>query len=460
LGEDTPPPVPPEPKKSTAGRLKDYVISAATSPEILLRDHLEAPVARYIAGIVTNEENFKPDDDDKDRANPLDAYMLSSLLSSEDQQLRTKVQALIAEEIQRLDILESEYGRADGIFRNQVRFSSADREGLEIVKDGAYTLPAIKFTDQKTGEEKEAPARAVCFTAIRVNKAKHKIDLIDVRDTIESAPASKGGVSRSVSSSGKSAGAAFRYSMGTLTDVLGPEVKAIANAGWSRGAGRPNPVGAAFINGKVVALDPYPSLSTFLCLDDKVRWAKEKVQVPAAFGFTQSGKFSIQEWSTKKRERVQACDDLVQVGPRIIEIEDQDYKDMWAKGGDLACLADEPPKSGVCRRSLARRATFRTIFATDAPDIAPDAANAEADGPERRLYIVATSNKVSLYNAQMMLLDPAFYGDAKAHWAVNMAGHTQLGMVARGLPDGRVEIGNLDANIATALIITPHTITD
>ena len=142
MGEDTPPPLPPEPKKTAAGRLKDYVISAATSPEILLpvlgivaiillRDHLEAPVARYIAGIVTNEENFKPDDENKDRANPLDAYMLSSLLNSEDQQLRTKVQALIAEEIQRLDILESEYGRADGIFRNQVRFSSADREGLE-----------------------------------------------------------------------------------------------------------------------------------------------------------------------------------------------------------------------------------------------------------------------------------------------------------------------------------------
>jgi len=69
LGEDTPPPLPPEPKKTAAGRLKDYVISAATSPEILLpvlgivaiillRDHLEAPVARYIAGIVTKEENL------------------------------------------------------------------------------------------------------------------------------------------------------------------------------------------------------------------------------------------------------------------------------------------------------------------------------------------------------------------------------------------------------------------
>jgi hypothetical protein len=29
--------------------------------------------------------------------------------------------------------------------------------------------------------------------------------------------------------------------------------------------------------------------------------------------------------------------------------------------------------------------------------------------------------------------------------------------VARGLSDGQVEIGNLDANIATALIITPQT---
>jgi hypothetical protein len=152
LGEDTqqqPPPQPPppaappaEPKRSVALRLKDYVISAATSPEIvlpvlgivaiiLLRDHLEAPIARYIAGIVTNEKNFQPDDDNKDRANPLDAYLLSSLLNSEDQQLRTKVQTLIAEEIQRLDILEAEFGRADGIFRNQVRFSSQDRKGLE-----------------------------------------------------------------------------------------------------------------------------------------------------------------------------------------------------------------------------------------------------------------------------------------------------------------------------------------
>ena len=60
MGEDTPPPLPPEPKKTAAGRLKDYVISAATSPEILLpvlgivaiillRDHLEAPVARGLS---------------------------------------------------------------------------------------------------------------------------------------------------------------------------------------------------------------------------------------------------------------------------------------------------------------------------------------------------------------------------------------------------------------------------
>jgi hypothetical protein len=332
--------------------------------------------------------------------------------------------------------------------------------GLEIIKDGAYTLQPIKFTDQKTGEEKEAPARAVCFTAIRVDKTKYKIDLIDVRDTIENAPKTRGGVSRSVSAAGRSAGAAVRYSMRTLYEVLGGEVKAIANAGWSRGAGRPDPVGAAFVNGKVVALDPYPSLSTFLCLDDKVRWAKEKVQVPAAFWFTQSGKFSIQEWSARKRERVQSCDDLVEVGPRIIEIEDQDYKDMRAEGGDLACLADEPPKSGVCRRSLARRATFRTIFATDAPNVAANAANPETDGPERRLYIVSTSNKVSLYDAQLMLLDPAFYDDASAHWAVNLEGHTQMGMVARGLPDGPVEVGNVDANVATALVITPQTNSD
>jgi hypothetical protein len=38
-----------------------------------------------------------------------------------------------------------------------------------------------------------------------------------------------------------------------------------------------------------------------------------------------------------------------------------------------------------------------------------------------------------------------------------MAGHTQMGMVAQGLPDGQMEIGNLVANIATALIITPQT---
>ncbi len=102
MGEDTLPPQPPLPKKSSAGRLKDYAISAATSPKILLpvlgifaiimlRDYLEAPVARYIAGIVTNEENFKPDDDNKARANRLDAYILYSLLSSENRQPRTKV---------------------------------------------------------------------------------------------------------------------------------------------------------------------------------------------------------------------------------------------------------------------------------------------------------------------------------------------------------------------------------
>lgn len=102
MGEDTLPPQPPLPKKSLAGRLKDYAISAATSPKILLpvlgivaiillRDYLKAPVARNIAGIVTNEENFKPDDDNKARANRLDAYILYSLLSSENQQPRTKV---------------------------------------------------------------------------------------------------------------------------------------------------------------------------------------------------------------------------------------------------------------------------------------------------------------------------------------------------------------------------------
>ena len=305
-------------------------------------------------------------------------------------------------------------------------------EGLKVIKDGAYALPSIKFTDQKNGEEKEAPARAVCFTAIRVNKTHCKIDLIDLRYTIESAPATKGGVSRSLTSSGsgsgRSAEAAVRYSMRTLTEILGPEVKAIANAGWSRGAGRPAPVGTAFVNDKVVALVPYPSLNAFLCLDNKVRWAKQKVQVSAAFWFTQFGKFLIQKWSEKECERVQACDDLVQVAPRIIEIEDQDYKDMRAEGGDLAYFVDEPPISGLCRRSLARRAIFRRIFATDAPD----AANAEADGLECQFYIVSTNNKVSFYDAQMMLLDPAFYGDAKAHWVVNMAGHTQMSMVARG----------------------------
>ena len=54
-------------------------------------------------------------------------------------------------------------------------------EGLEVIKDGRYTLPAIKFTDQKTGEEKEAPARSVCFTALRVNKAKYKIEFFNYR---------------------------------------------------------------------------------------------------------------------------------------------------------------------------------------------------------------------------------------------------------------------------------------
>ena len=74
--------------------------------------------------------------------------------------------------------------------------------------------------------------------------------------------------------------------------------------------------------------------------------------------------------------------------------------------------------------------------------------------------IVATSNKVSLYDAQLMLLDPAFYGDANAHWAVNLAGHTQMGMVVRGLPDGALEVGNVDANIVTALVVTPLTEAD
>ena len=102
MGGDTPPPQPPLPKKSAAGRLENNVSSAAKSPKILLlvlcilamillRDYLEVPVAGYIAGIVTTEENFKPDDDKKARANRLDAYILYSLLSSENQELRTRV---------------------------------------------------------------------------------------------------------------------------------------------------------------------------------------------------------------------------------------------------------------------------------------------------------------------------------------------------------------------------------
>jgi hypothetical protein len=90
------------------------------------------------------------------------------------------------------------------------------------------------------------------------------------------------------------------------------------------------------------------------------------------------------------------------------------------------------------------------VFAVDEPR--RQSQNPKSRDDARNGYLLITHNPVHLYHLQYLLLDRAFYGGGAPHWAVNLAGSSQSGMVlfSDGTPD---LIENTLAVVGSVLVV-------
>lgn len=280
------------------------------------------------------------------------------------------------------------------------------RDHVEIVRDGKYSTPRGNIE----------------FNAIRFHLGYTRLRLVDVETAINSGRNVDDGIARTVDG-GKEVAEILNYSLESIQKKFAAQTIALAPAGWSKSQRTIEHIGLLKIDGKTIhPFSELPVLSAIFCINDTARFPDYDAVVPVAYFAKSSSAIS---------EAARACPNSVQVGPRIIE-----------EGG----------KAGINQAELQSARYHRVIFAVDDPgriNLPPRSAEAGRNG-----YIVVTTNAVSLFDVQTMLLDKAFYAlpSYKPHWAINLAGASHAGLVIAG-GDAPMLVGNTQATIGSVLLI-------
>jgi hypothetical protein len=133
---------------------------------------------------------------------------------------------------------------------------------------------------------------------------------------------------------------------------------------------------------------------------------------------------------TNLNPRATKCRDALQVGPRIIE---------------------EGSKRGITESELRTERYKRIVFFVDEPHRS-DSLPVKSREAARNGYILVTHNKVHLYDLQTMLLDKPIYDGGDSHWAVNLAGDDQSGLIINTKPEPDF-IENTLATVGSAIVV-------
>jgi hypothetical protein len=196
----------------------------------------------------------------------------------------------------------------------------------------------------------------------------------------------------------------------------------ISAAGWAISQRRPEQIGLLKISGrKIFDLTPKSTFSAIFCLHDAEYYKGYDSTVPVVF--TSNDITNLNPRATK-------CRDALQVGPRIIE---------------------EGSKRGITESELRTERYKRIVFFVDEPHRS-DSLPVKSREAARNGYILVTHNKVHLYDLQTMLLDKPIYDGGDSHWAVNLAGDDQSGLIINTKPEPDF-IENTLATVGSAIVV-------
>lgn len=240
------------------------------------------------------------------------------------------------------------------------------------------------------------------FTAVRFHLGYTRLKLASTSEIVAAGRDVKDGIAKSIVN-GEERAEILSYSLEGAFSHLKMAPAILGPAGWATSQRRPEQIGLLRVNGrKLFDLTTKSTFSAIFCLNDVEQYGGYDAMVPVLF--TSNDIASLNPRAAK-------CRDAVQVGPRIIE---------------------EGAKRGITEGELRTERYQRVVFFVDDPhrnDWPPKSRDAARNG-----YILLTHNKVHLYDLQTMLLDKAIYDGGDPHWAVNLAGDDQAGLIVNEKP--------------------------
>lgn len=258
------------------------------------------------------------------------------------------------------------------------------------------------------------------FTAVRFHLGYFRLKLASTSETVAGGRDVKDGIAKFIVN-GEQKAELLSYSLEGVLSHLKEKPLIISAAGWATSQRRSEQIGLLKVNGrKIYDLTARSTFSAVFCLQDTEYYKGYDAMVPVVFSSNDIGSLN---------PRALKCNDAVQVGPRIIE---------------------EGAKRGITEGELRTERYQRVVFFVDDPhrnDSPPKSRDAARNG-----YILLTHNKVHLYDLQTMLLDKGIYDGGGPHWAVNLAGDDQTGLIVNDRPEPEL-FENTLATVGSVLIV-------
>lgn len=267
---------------------------------------------------------------------------------------------------------------------------------------------------------KTSSGAEIKFTAVRFHLGYTRLKLSGTSETVAAGRDVKDGIAKFVVN-GEQRAELLSYSLEGVLGHSKDKPLFIAPAGWAAGQRRPDQIGLLRINGRqLYPLVNKPTFSAIFCLHDSEHYKGYDAVVPVLFTSNDI---------TSLNARAGKCRDAVQVGPRIIE-----------EGG----------KRGISESELKTERYQRVVFFVDDPNRNDWPAKSRESA--RNGYVLLTHNKVHLYDLQALLLDKEIYAGGSPHWAVNLAGDDQAGLILNHGNEPEM-FDNTLATVGSALII-------
>ena len=313
------------------------------------------------------------------------------------------------------------------------RWSNIDGEALQIAHPvswefaGIKGVPSPRKSDDQTIDFED---RKVCFTAVRMDLRHYSISVVDTRSKLESNKSTYRRVKQLADQTGIEK--IYRYNIDTLFDEIYVFPKyfplVIFNAGWSEGFDNPVPLGFLKVGPIIQGFARFKSLSALVCFSrDRAGDQRRGSQNIDVINYKPGKENEAEMKSIQKVLR--NCEEIVQVGPRIIEKDNSELRSSSEKYSK--CL--EGSKTGICSHTLNYRRRKLSVFALS-----------EKSNDRQFAYFLMTHNDTALFDVQNLLLDKAFVGESEpVSWAVNLAGGdvSRLVMRASGLEGGQLKLG-------------------